>query len=159
MQTICVPKTLWREVVFRLQNSKTAGYFGIAKTVEGYCKRFYFPDFTEYFISSVKKCLTCLQFKRVLSKFRKTPLQLVLSFTSYPGESLQIDVIGPLQALLHHYVLTAFDVFSVYSFDVPLTNARGDTIARELTSSFFRHSFFQNKSFQLKHFFCSRIDS
>ena len=30
----CVPKTLWREVVFRLHNSKTAGHFGIAKTVE-----------------------------------------------------------------------------------------------------------------------------
>ena len=30
----CVPKTLWREVVFRLHNSKTAGFFGLAKTAE-----------------------------------------------------------------------------------------------------------------------------
>ena len=30
----CVPKTLWREIVFRLYNSKTAGRFIIAKTVE-----------------------------------------------------------------------------------------------------------------------------
>ena len=30
----CVPKTLWREVVFRLHISKTARHFGIAKTVE-----------------------------------------------------------------------------------------------------------------------------
>ena len=36
----CVPKTLWREVVFRLHNSKTAGHFGIAKTVEEFRKRF-----------------------------------------------------------------------------------------------------------------------
>ena len=47
----CVPKTLWREFVFRLHNSKTAGHFGIAKTVEEFRKRFYFPNFTEFFIS------------------------------------------------------------------------------------------------------------
>ena len=34
----CVPKTLWREVVFRLHNSKTAGHFGIAKTFEEFRK-------------------------------------------------------------------------------------------------------------------------
>ena len=55
----CVPKTLWREVVFRLHNSKTAGHFGIAKTVEEFRKTFYFPNFTDFFISSIKNCLTC----------------------------------------------------------------------------------------------------
>ena len=45
----CVPKTLLREVVFRLHNSKTAGLFGIAKTVEKFRKRLYFPNFTEFF--------------------------------------------------------------------------------------------------------------
>ena len=57
----CAPKTLWREVVFYPHNSKTAGHFGIATTVEEFRKRFYFPNFTEFFISSTKNCLTCLQ--------------------------------------------------------------------------------------------------
>ena len=48
----CVPKTLWREVVFRLHNSKTAGHFGIAKRVEEFRKKFFFPNFTEFFICS-----------------------------------------------------------------------------------------------------------
>ena len=38
-------------------------------------------------------------------------------------------------------MLTAIAVFTKYLFAVPLTNVRADTIARELTSIFFRHSY------------------
>ena len=96
----CLPKTLWREVVFRFHNSKTAGHFGIAKTVEEFRKRFFFPNFTEFFIS-IENCLTCLQLKRVPSKFLKTPLQPVSPLNSYPGETLQIDLVGPLKSPVH----------------------------------------------------------
>ena len=137
----CVPKTLWREVVFRLHKSKTGGHFGVAKTVEEFRKGFYFPNFTEFFISSIKNCLTCLQLKRISSKFSKTPLQPVSSLNSYPGETLQIDLVGPLKSPVHRYLLTAIDVFTKYLFAVPLKNVRADTIARELTSIFFRHSY------------------
>ena len=133
----CVPKALWHEVVFRLHNSKTAGHFGIAKTFEEFRKRFYFPNFTEFFISSIKNCLTCLQLKRVPSNFLKTLLQPVSSLNSYPGETLQIDLVGPLKSPVQRYVLTAIDVFTKNLFAVPLTNVRADTIAGELTSIFF----------------------
>ena len=115
--------------------------FGIAKTVEEFRKRFFFPNFTEFFISSIKTCLTCLQLKRVPSKFLRTPLQPVSSLNSYHGETLQIDLVGPLKSPGHRYVLTAIDVFTKYLFAVTLTNVRADTIARELTSIFFRHSY------------------
>ena len=137
----CVPKTLWREVVFGLHNSKTAGHFGIAKTVEDFRKRFFFPNFAEFFISSNENCLTCLQLKRVPLNFLKTPLQPVSSLSSYPGETLQTDLVRPLKSPVQRYVLTAFDIFTKYLFAVPLTNVRADTIARELTSNFFRHSY------------------
>ena len=71
----------------------------------------------------------------------KTPLQPVSSLTSYPGETLQIDMVEPLKSPVHRYVLTAIDVFTKNLFTVPSTNVRADTIARELTSIFFRHSF------------------
>ena len=137
----CVPKMLWREVVFRLHNSKTAGHFGIAKTVENFRKIIYFPNFTEVFVSSIRNCLTCLQLKRVPSKFSKIPLQPVSSLNSYRGKTLQIDLVGPLKSPVHRYVLTAIDVLTKYLFAVPLTNVGADTIARELTSIFFRHSY------------------
>ena len=54
---------------------------------------------------------------------------------------LQIDLVGPLQSPLYRYVLTGIDVFTKYLFAVPLTNGRSETVARELTSIFFRHSY------------------
>ena len=131
--------------MFRFHNSKTAGHFGIAKRVEEFQKRFYFPHFTEFFISSIKNCLTCLQLKRVPSNVLKTPLQPVSSLNSYPGETLQIDLVGPLKSPVHRYALTHIDVFTKYLFAVPLTNTGADTIARELTSIFFRNSYFPKR--------------
>ena len=73
--------------------------------------------------------------------FPKTPLHPVSSQNSYPGETLQIDLVAPLNSPVHRYALTAIDVFTKYLFAVPSTNVRADTIARELRSIFFRHSF------------------
>ena len=50
----CLPKHLWKEVVYRLHNSRLTGHLGIVKTVEEFRKRFYFPNFTEYLISVIK---------------------------------------------------------------------------------------------------------
>ena len=136
-----VPKTLWREIVFRLHIPKTAGHFGIAKTVEDFSKRFFFLNFSEFFTSSMKNCLTCLQLKRVPSKLLKTLLPSISSLISYPGETLQVDLVGPLESPVHRYVLTAIDVLTKYLFAVPLTNVRADTIACELTSIYFRHRY------------------
>ena len=137
----CVPKTLWREVLFRLHISKTAGHFGIAKMVEEFLKRFCSPNLTEFFISSIKNRRTCPQLQRVPSKFLKTPLESVSSLTSYPTETLQIDLVGPLMSRFNRYVLIGIVVFTRYLFAVPLTNVRAVTNARELTSIFFRHSY------------------
>ena len=71
----------------------------------------------------------------------KTPLQAVSFLISYPGATLQIDLVGPLKSPVHRYVLTAIDVFTNYLFAVPLTNVTADTIARERTSIFIRHSY------------------
>ena len=61
----CVPKHLWKETIYRLHNSQTAGHLGIKATIQEFRKRFYYPGFTEHFISFIKNCLTCLQLNRV----------------------------------------------------------------------------------------------
>ena len=73
--------------------------------------------------------------------FPRTPLHPVSSLNSSPGETLQIYLVGPLKSPVHRYVLTPIDVFTKYLFAVPLTNVRADTIARELTSIFFRNRY------------------
>ena len=88
----------------------------------------------------------------------KTTLQPVLSLSSYSGETPQIDLVGPLKSPVHRYVLTAIDVFTQYLFAVPLTNVSADTIARELMSIFFRHSYLPKPIFSdLRTFFVSEL--
>ena len=108
----CVPKSFWREVVYRLHHSRTAGHLGIVKTIDEFRKRFYFPNFTEFLVFTVRNCLQGLQLKRAPPKQIKTPLQSVSSLQSYPRDMLQIDLVGPLKSPMYTYVLTAVDVFS-----------------------------------------------
>ena len=136
----CIIKKPCREVVVHLHNSNTAGHFGCAKTGEEFRQRSYFPNFSEFFISSIKNSLTCLKIKRVPSKLLKTPLQPVSYLTSYADETLQTDLVGPLKSPVHCYMLTATDVFTKVLFALPLTIVRSDTTARYLTSISFPHS-------------------
>ena len=137
----CLPKHLWNEVIYRLHNSPTAGHVGIVRTVEEFRKRFYFPGFVEYFVQMIKNCLTCIQQKAISNKSLRTFLQPLSSLQSFPGDLLQIDIVGPLPSTLYKYVLTGIDVFSKYLFAVPLTRITATVIATELTKIFFQHSY------------------
>ena len=137
----CLPKHLWKEVVYRLHNSRLAGHLGIVKTVEEFRKRFYFPNFTEYLISVIKNCLTCLQTKLISNNSLKTLLQPISSLQSFPGDMLQIDLVGPFKSPVYKYVLTGIDVFSKYLFAKPLTSASAQKVATELAAIFFSHSY------------------
>ena len=68
----CVPKHLWKETIYRLHNLQTAGHLGIKATSQEFRKRFYYPGFTEHFISFIENCHTCLQLNRV-PKIHITP--------------------------------------------------------------------------------------
>ena len=137
----CVPKHLWKETIYRLHNSQTAGHLGIKATIQEFRKRFYYPGFTEHFISFIKNCLTCLQLNRVPKSHITAKLQPVSSLQSYPGDMLQIDLVGPLKSSQYKYVLSGIDVFTKYLFAVPLTNGYADTVAKELVKVFFQHSY------------------
>ena len=112
----CVPKHLWKETIYRLHNSQTAGHLGIKATIQEFRKRFYYPGFTEHFISFIKNCLTCLQLNRVPKSHITPKLKPVSSLQSYPGDMLQIDLVGPLKSSQYKYVLSGIDVSqSAYS--------------------------------------------
>ena len=138
---LCLPKHLWKEAVYRIHNSPTGGHLGIVRTAQEFRKRFYFPGFTEHLVHTIKNCLTCLQLKPIAQRQLRPPLQPVASLQSFPGDMLQIDLVGPYKSPVYKYVLTGIDVFSKYLFAVPLTSASADTIARELVKVFFTHSF------------------
>ena len=137
----CLPKHLWQEVVYRLHNSPSGEHIGMGRTLEEFRKRFYFPGFTEFFVNIIRNCLTCLQLKKSSSRYQTPPLQPISSLQSFPGEMMQIDIVGPFQSPVYKFVLTGIDVFSKYLFAMPLTNVSADTVARELTKIFFTHSY------------------
>ena len=120
---------------------KRKGHLGSKATIQEFRKRFYYPGFTEHFISFIKNCLTCLQLNRVPKSHITSKLQPVSSLQSYPGDMLQIDLEGPLKSSQFKYVLSGLDVFTKYLFAVPLTNGYADTVARELAKVFFQHSY------------------
>ena len=87
----------------------------------------------------VRNCLTCLQLKRLPNNFLTQPLQELSSLQSFPGDKLQIDLIGPFQSPSYRYVLTGIDVFTKYLFPVPFTSPSAEASA--LVNIFFRHSY------------------
>ena len=136
----CLPKNLWKEVIFTLHNSPTGGHLGILRTIHDFRKLFYYPGFTEHFIDFIKNWITCLQLKQTTNKQLQPPLQPVSSLQSFPVEMMQIDLVeqkGPI----YKFVLSGIDVFTKYSFAVPLTNGSADAVARELVKIFFQHSY------------------
>ena len=133
---ICVPKSLWCGVIYRLHNSPTAGHIKRLKNLEND-----FPNFSEYVTSTIQNCLHCLQLKPVSTEILKTPMQLFSSLKSYPGEMLHVDFVDSLESPQYRYVLTCIDVLTKYLFAVPLSNGSSETVARELASIFFCHSY------------------
>ena len=96
LKKFCAPKHLWKETIYRLHNSQTAGHLGIKATIQEFRKQIYYPGFTEHFISFIKNCLFCLQLNRVPKNHITPKLQPVSSLQSYPVDMLQIDFVGPL---------------------------------------------------------------
>ena len=91
-----VPQHLRNEVLYRVHNSKYAGHPGIAKTAELFRKHFYFPGFVEFLANYVKNCSSCLQIKPVKHQTLKTPLLSLATDKYYPGDMLQVDLVGKL---------------------------------------------------------------
>ena len=93
-------------------------------------------------MQTIKNCLTCLQSKRFLQSQLTPPLQELSSLQSYPGDMLQIDLVGPFQSSAYTYVLSGIDVFTKYLFAVPLTSGHAKQVATALINIFYKHSFF-----------------
>ena len=62
---------------------------------------------------------SCSKLKRVTKKQLHPPLQSISSEQLFPGDMMQIDLVGPFQSPVYKYVLSGIDVFSKYLFAVP----------------------------------------
>ena len=142
IRQICIPKHLREELLYRIHNSPFKGHIGMEKTAQEFRSKFYFPGFTEYLLNHIRNCKSCLQVKSI-KKSQITPqLQSVSVEQSFPGDMLQVDLVGKLKpsgGFTH--ILTAMDVFTKYMFAVPIVRADAGTVARVLRGIFMKHCY------------------
>ena len=139
---LVIPQNARNEVLLRLHYPKTEGHRGVRKTTEECRHRFYWPHFQDDIRDFIENCMTCIQTKRTPDRNLRPPLQPVTSTTSFPGEMMQIDLIGPFKPTGGFtQVLTAVDVFTKYIFAIPLRRITAQNIVNALTTIFLRHSY------------------
>ena len=142
IKQIVIPKQLRTELIYRIHNSKLKGRLGIQKTIHEFRRKFYFPGYTEFLITYINNCPTCLQAKSPKHETLTMPLSPVSSNTSLPADMLQIDIVGQLpKSGGYSYILTGMDVFSKYMFAQPLTSISAETVCKFLMQWFMRHSY------------------
>ena len=108
---ICIPKKLPKEMLYRFHISPTSGHLGIVRTAQEFCQRFCFPGFSEFLTDYISNCLSCSTLKRVQNKQLHPPLQPISSERLFPGDMMQIDMVGPFQSPIYKYALSGIDVF------------------------------------------------
>ena len=142
IKQIVIPKQLRTELIYRIHNSKLKGHLGIQKTIHEFRRKFFFPGYTEFLITYINNCLTCLQAKSPKHETLTMPLSPVSSNTSLPADMLQIDIVGQLpKSGGYSYILTGMDVFSKYMFAQPLPSISADRVCKFLMQWFMRHSY------------------
>ena len=127
--------------MYRVHNSPTGGNLGITRTTEEFRKRFYCPNYVEMIADYIRNCSRCLQMKQRQPSKPRTPPQEVLTLKSFPGDPMQIDILGPFPSSPYKYALTAIEVFTKYLFAVPLTIISAVSVATASVSHMFQHSY------------------
>ena len=145
---ICMPSHLVPELLVRLHNSPLQGHRGIRQTIEECRRKFYFPSYQETIEEYIKNCSSCLQVKRTADKNLTPPLQPVTATTSFPGDMLEVDIVGNINRSGNtHYchILAGIDVFSQYLFAIPIKRVSAVEIAKNLVQMFLQHAYIPRK--------------
>ena len=139
---LIIPKHLRDETLAFLHNAKTEAHRGSRKTIEQCRKQYYWPFYNNDIEDWIKKCLVCAQISPVKSKYIRPPLQEITSKTSFPGDMMQIDLVGPFAPSNGFtQVMTAIDVFTKYLFAAPLRRVTSQTVTHVLTQIFLKHTY------------------
>ena len=142
IKQIVIPKQPRTELIYLIYLSKLKGHLGIQKTIHEFRRKFYFPGYTEFLITYINNCLTCLQAKSPKHETLTMPLSPVSSNTSLPADMLQVDRVGQLpKSGGYWYIPTGMDVVSKYMFAQPLTSISAETVCEFLGQWFMQHSY------------------
>ena len=146
---ICIPVHLIPELLVRIHNTATQGHPGMRQTIEECRRAFYFPGYQEIIEDYVRNCSSCLQVKRTADKTITPPLQPITATTSFPGDILEIDLVGKFDKTVgptpYCHILTGIDVFSQYLFAIPMKRVSAIEVAKTLVQLFLQHAYIPRK--------------
>ena len=128
----CIAKHLKSEVSFRIHNALRGGHSGINRTAQEFRKRFYFPGFTDFLERYVRNCQTCLTVIRAPNSSLRAHLEPMSSELSFPGDTMQTDLVGQFSGSMYPYALSGIDIVTKYLFAVPLTSPSAAAVAKAL---------------------------
>ena len=79
--------------------------------------------------------------KRAPNNSLRAHLEPMSSEQSFPGDMMQIDLVGQFSRSMYPYALTGIDVFTNYLSGVPLTSPSAAAVAKALVLIFFQLSY------------------
>ena len=131
---LCLPEGMRDEDFMACHSHVMCGHIGTNATLTKFKDRFFVPYLRSFVLQKLKTCLPCL-------KKSKCPPNLTHQqhheFTSYFGQRLCIDTVGPLNRTVYrkisvHHILTIQDSFTRYLVTVPIENLEAKCIAMEI---------------------------
>ena len=103
--------------------------------------KYYFPSFSETIVNYARICLTSLQAKTVKpASLRPLPFPIA-STQNFPDDLFEKDLVGKMPGSQFKFALTGLDVFIRYLFALQLRCVDAKSVAKALTSSFFRYAY------------------
>jgi hypothetical protein len=138
---IFVPRKCRKEVIREEHDQRTAGHFGIARTMERVSRNYYFPGMRREIEQYVRNCDIC---RRAKHKTRKEHGKLQpLQVPTRPWESVTMDFIvklpksrEPVTGVEYDSIMTVVDRFTKRAYFIPYLEATG---AEETAYVFDRH--------------------
>jgi deoxyuridine 5'-triphosphate nucleotidohydrolase len=129
---VLIPQSLRDEVFFYLHTHQHCGHFGIEATLARAKQRVYYPGMSVDLKNRVRTCGNCLQ--KVTKTDNKAGAH-VPRRSSYPGELIYIDLIGPYEPSSEgfKYCLTVEDAFTRFAQIYKLRSKEAKEVARVLT--------------------------
>ena len=135
MKRLVIPKSKYEAIFYWSHAHELSGHFGETATIARATSRFWWPGITPYLRTQVGLCQTCLS-KTQRADPKRTGYRPHMK--GYVGETLYLDLIGPLPATRagHKYALTIEDGYSRFVTALPLVNKNAETVADALYNGY-----------------------